>query len=117
MAGEASEARRVDEWGPVCRGFQVLLPDGLRGSVEDIRLGDEGVELVVATGLFVRRRVIVRADEIEAILPASCRIVVRATNGKAEAEDGGGDLESAGGILRMPARNSSRIALPPEEAA
>jgi hypothetical protein len=117
MAGEAGDARSAGEWGPVCRGFRVSLPNGERGCVEDIRLGGGLVELVVATGLFVRRLVIVRAHEIEAILPAARRIVVRGSNGAVAAGDGAAELEAAGGIVRMPVRHSSRIGSPPSEAA
>jgi hypothetical protein len=116
MLGEVTEAKRVDEWGPVCRGFQVSLPGGERGCVQDIRLGDDGVELVVETGLFVRRVLTVGGDEIEAILPASCRIILRPSGG-AGSREGGGDVEAVGGIVRMPARHSSRIGAPPKRAA
>jgi hypothetical protein len=117
MAAEAGEARRTDEWGPVSRGFRVSLPDGERGCVEDVTLRGGAVELVVATGLFVRRLVTVRAHEIEAILPAARRIVVRGSNGGVPAGDAAADLEAAGGIVRMPVRHSSRIGSPPQEAA
>jgi hypothetical protein len=107
MAGQASEARRVAEWGPVSRGYQVLLPDDQRGFVEDIRIRDGEVELTVATGLFVRRRLTVGANELEAILPAACRIVVRASAG-APTANGSRNHEVAGGILRMPVLHSLR---------
>ena len=107
MEGRAGEARAVDEWGPVLRGYQVVLWDGRRGSVEEIRLGDEGVELVVATGLFVRRHVTVRENEIEAILPAAYRLVVRDSDGVGSA-NAVADVETVGGILRMPVLNSLR---------
>jgi hypothetical protein len=117
MVGEAHAAQHESEWGPVCRGFRVALPSGERGCVEDIRLGGAAVELVVATGLFVRRLITVREDEIEAILPAARRIVVRGRNGAAGAGDAAAELEAVGGIVRMPIRHSSRIGSPPEEAA
>lgn len=118
MAAEAGEARRRDEWGPVSRGFRVSLPNGERGSVEEIMLRGDGVELVVTTGLFVRRLVTVRAHEIEAILPAARRIVVRGPDaGAPPAEDAAPDLEVVGGIVRMPMRHSSRIGSPPKDAA
>jgi hypothetical protein len=85
MAGDGSETKRLEQWGPVCRGFLVLLPDGQRGSVRGIRVGDHGVELLVETGLFVRRGLIVGTDDIEAILPAANQIVVRASRGSATA--------------------------------
>ena len=115
MGGQEREARRAAEWGPVCRGYQVLLPDGQRGFVEDIHIRDGEVELVVATGLFVRRHLTVGANEIESILPAACRIVVRSSDGAAAA-NGLADLEAAGGIVRMPVLNSSRLGSATEEA-
>ncbi len=116
MAAEAGDVRRANEWGPVCRGFRVSLPDGERGCVEEIRFVDSRVELLVATGLLVRRLVTVGAHEIEAILPAVRRIVVR-SNGAVGAGDAAAELDAAGGIVRMPVRHSSRIGSPPEEAA
>ena len=115
MGGQAGEGRRADEWGPVCRGYQVSLPDGQRGSVEDIRLGDDGVELIVTTGLFVRRRLTIGEGEIEAILPAACRLVVRGSDGAAE-RNGAEDVETVGGILRMPVLHSLRPGSVPEDA-
>jgi hypothetical protein len=109
------ETRRLDEWGPVCRGFLVLLPDGGRGSVQDIRVGDEGVELLVETGLFVRRGLIVGAHDVEAILPAAFQLVVRDSRG-AESGDGA-EVEAAGGIVRMPLHRLPEFSLPSKEAA
>ena len=116
MGGHLSETRPAGEWGPVCRGYQVLLPDGERGFVEDIRIRDGEVELSVATGLFIRRHFTVAGNEIEAILPAACRIVVRGSDGAAAA-NGVGDLEAAGGIVRMPVLHSLRPGSDPEDAA
>jgi hypothetical protein len=116
MLGEVTDAKRVDEWGPVCRGFHVSLPEGQRGCVQDIALGDDGVELVVETGLFMRRVLTVGADEIEAILPAAGRIILRPSVAAA-AREGGGGVEAVGGIVRMPVRHSSRIGAPPKRTA
>jgi hypothetical protein len=116
MGGQAGEARRADEWGPVCRGYQVSLPDGQRGSVEDILVRGDQVELIVATGLFVRRHLTVAANEIEAILPAAFRLVVRGSDGAAAA-DGVDDLEAVGGIVRMPILDSLRPGSVPRDAA
>jgi hypothetical protein len=113
MGGRAGEARRADEWGPVCRGYQVLLPDGQRGSVEDILVRGDQVELIVATGLFVHRHLTVAANDIEAILPAACRLVVRGSDGAAAA-NGAKDVETVGGILRMPVLHSLRPGSVPE---
>ena len=115
MGGQAGDAKRADEWGPVCRGYQVSLPDGQRGSVEDIRLGDDGVELIVTTGLFVRRRLTIGEGEIEAILPAACRVVVRGSD-SACAANSAEDVETVGGILRMPVLHSLRPGSVPEDA-
>ncbi len=114
--GAGRNARRVPEWGPVSRGYEVLLADGQRGSVEDIRLGDDGVELIVATGLFVRRHLMVREDEIEAILPAAYRVVIRDADGVGAAKDVE-DAETVGGILRMPVLDSLRPGSVPKDAA
>jgi hypothetical protein len=111
MGGQLGEARRAADWGPVCRGYHVLLPDDQRGFVEDIRIRGGEVELIVATGLFVRRHLTVGANEIDSILPAACRIVVRSADGAAAA-NGTGDLEAAGGIVRMPVLHSLRASVP-----
>ena len=117
MAGEASEARRRDEWGPVRRGFHVLLPGGERGRIDDIHLHDGGVELVVTTGLFVRRLVRVDGAKIEAILPSARRVIVGGSDGAVSAEDAVPDLDVLGGIVRLPLRHSSRIGSAPEDSA
>ena len=114
--GDVGEARRADDWGPVCRGYQVSLPDGQRGSLEDILVRGDHVELVVATGLFVRRHLTVAADAIEAILPAACRVVIRGSDGPATG-NGAEDVESVGGILRMPVLESLRPRSSPKNAA
>ena len=97
MAVEAREHRRARQWGPVCRGFRVSFPDGQRGAVADIRVGDAGIELLVATGLFVRHLVRVRPSEVEAILPAARRIIVRSSNGRAGTGGVACDPNSASG--------------------
>lgn len=114
MARTASE-KHLDEWGPVCRGFVALLPDGQRGSVQDIRMGDDGVELFVETGLFVRRRLVVGANDVEAILPAAYQLVVRAA--RSAAMEDRAEVEAAGGIVRMPMHDSPQLRRAPKEAA
>jgi hypothetical protein len=116
MPGDGDGTSRLDEWGPVCRGFLVLLPDGQRGSVQDMRLGDQGVELLVETGLFVRRQLIIGADDVEAILPGAYQIVVRGPRSAAVSR-GAGDIETAGGIVRMPVHDAPRLRRPSKEAA
>ena len=111
MDGQERKARWAADWGPVCRGYEVVLPDGRRGFVEEIRIRDGEVELIVAAGLFVRRHLTVGANDIESILPAASRIVVRWSDGDAAA-NGEGDLEAAGGIVRMPVLHSLRASLP-----
>ena len=117
MAEEAGRARRLREWGPVCDGFRVALPSGERGVVQEIRRGGAAVELIVATGLFARRRLSVREDEIEAILPAARRIVVGSSKAAVGADAARADLETAGGIVRMPVRHSASFGREPTEAA
>ena len=104
------------EWGPFCRGDEVLLPDGRRGSVEDIRLGDDGVQLIVTAGPFVRRRLTVGEDEIDAILPATYRVVVRGAEAAGDGTSGVDDVETVGGILRMPVLHSLRPGSVSEDA-
>jgi hypothetical protein len=84
--------------------------------VQDIRLGDEGVELVVETGLFVRRRFMIGADDVEAILPDAYQIVVRASR-RAAVLGGAGEIETAGGIVRMPIHDAPRLRRAQKEAA
>jgi hypothetical protein len=115
MARDVSEVGVGHEWGPVSRGFRVSLPGGERGCIEEIRRREGEIELVVATGLFVRRLVTVRAHEVEAILPGTGRIIVRGSNGAAAAD--ADELEAAGGIVRMPVRHSPTIASSPKETA
>jgi hypothetical protein len=116
MPRDGNGTDRLDEWGPVCRGFLVLLPGGRRGSVQDIRVGDQGVELLVETGLFVRRRIVIGADDIDAIRPAAYEIVVRSPRWAAVLADPG-EVETAGGIVRMPVHEAPGLRRPSKEAA
>ncbi len=111
VAERQSSDGAMRQWGPVRRGYQVLLPDGGRGSVEEIRLGDDGVELTVGTGLFVHRQLTICEAEIEVILPAAHRIVVRGLEAEGAAS-GVDDVEAVGGILRMPVLHSLRPSFP-----
>ena len=113
---DTATTKDLPHWGPVCRGYQVLAPDGLRGVVDDIRLGDDGVEFNVATGFFVRQHLTIHAAEVEAILPLAHRIVVRRF-GAARTANGGNELEAAGGIVRMPVLNSLRPESAPQGPA
>ncbi len=112
MAAEAGEARRAGEWGPVRRGFRVSLPGGQRGWVEDIRLGDDGVELLVAAELSARHRLWISAAEVEAILPEARLILVADPKPWAVPADGVGDVEAVGEVVHMPVRRSPRIGAP-----
>src|SRR3712207_3470861 len=102
MPAEAGQARRVGAWGPVCRGYRVSLPGGQRGWVDDIRLGDDGVELLVATELSARHLLWISAAEIAAILPEARLILVAGMNPWAVPADGLGDVEPIGDIVHMP---------------
>ncbi len=117
MAGDVGEAPRADAWGPVARGFRVSLPNGEHGWVEEIRVCDGAVDLVVATGSAAGRLVTVGADAIEAILPGARRIVVHGSDAAVVAREAAAELEVAGGIVRMPVRESARLGLPTKEAA
>ncbi len=98
-------------WGPLCVGFDVRFPDGTSGRVREIRPRGRGAELVVATGSR-RGLVSVDATDVEAILPRARRIVV------AQPPDQAGHDATAvvGGIVRLPARDASRLGAPPEDA-
>ena len=111
MRRATQQGAAAERWGPVRRGFDVALPNGQRGRLEEIRVGDETVELVVeaASG----RRLAVDGGDVEAILPRRRRIVV----GSLPGTDDAAGVEAAGGIIRMPARHSSRVAGNPEQAA
>jgi len=64
-----------------CEGYLVDGPEGEEiGVVEDVELDGPGgtvSALIVAGGWFGRRRVLVEATAIEALVPAERRIVVR----------------------------------------
>lgn len=113
MALAAEDASRIERWGPVCRGFDVSFPNGATGRVADIRLRASGVELLVESPS--SPACAVAGADIEAILPLTRRVIIRGLS--VPAEDGAAGVDAAGGIIRMPARQSSRIAAPPEEAA
>ena len=102
----------AETWEPVRRGFGVAFLDGGHGRLEEIRLVDGAVELLVAAGA-PGRLVAVDGAAVEAILPRRRRIVVGCP---ARTGDAAG-VEAVGGIVRMPTRHSARIAAPPEEAA
>ena len=112
MRVAAHEGATAATWGPVRRGFSVAFANGERGRLEAIRVGGASVELIVAAGES-GPLVAVDGGDVEAILPRQRRIVVAP---RSASEDAAG-VEAVGGIVRMPARQSSRIAGPPEEAA
>ncbi len=58
MAAEAAEVSSADTWGPVCRGFHVLLPDGERiTGVTAAPVTADGAGGVEAVGGIVRMAV------------------------------------------------------------
>ena len=111
MGVAAGGVATAEAWGPVRRGFTVALPEGESGRDEQIRVAGASVELLVAAAS--GRLVAVDGDSVEAILPRRRRIVV----GSLPDTDGAAGVEAAGGTVRMPARHSSRIGGPLEEAA
>jgi hypothetical protein len=112
MGVAAREVSTAGTWGPVRRGFRVVFPNGDSGRVEEIRVSEGGVELVVEAG-GSGRFVAVDGADVEAILPRRQRIVVGSLTGR----DGAAGVAAAGGIIRMPARHWSRIAGDPEQSA
>ncbi len=114
MGKAGKSGASAGRWGPVCRGFSVAFADGERGRVEQVRVGEGGVALVVSTGLFAGHLVTIDGDEVEAILPRARRVVTeRSLRPGREAAA----VEAVGGIIRMPARDASRLGPPPEKAA
>ena len=113
MALAAEDVSRIERWGPVCRAFNVSFANGARGRVTEIRLRDGGVELLVESPSSPAPAVV--GADIEAILPPTRRIISRGSS--VAVEDDAVGLDAVGGIVRMPARHSSRIAAPPQEAA
>ena len=110
----AGEVATIERWGPVCRGFNVSFPNGESGRVSEIRLRDGRLELLVQKPSSPRPLAVPGGD-IEAILPPTRRIIIGGAAVTSE-EDAAG-VDAVGGIIRMPARHSSRIAAPPEVAA
>ena len=103
----------MEKWGPVRRGFSVAFADGGRGRLEEIRLADGTVELLVGAAGPGGPLVAVDGADVEAILPRRRRIVVGSLPVRADAAG----VEAVAGIIRMPSRHSSGIAAPPEDAA
>ena len=98
MGVAAHEVATAATRGPVRRGFSVAFANGERGRVEEIRVGGETVELIVAVGAS-GRLVAVDGGDVEAILPRQRRIVVASPSAR---EDAAG-IEAVGGIVRLPA--------------
>ena len=113
MAVAAGDVSTTERWGPVCRGFDVSFPNGESGRVTEIRLRDGSVQLLVDAASSPRRLAVDGAD-VEAILPQTRRIIIRGS--AVPAQDDAAGVDAAGGIIRMPARHSSRAAAAPEEA-
>lgn len=69
----------TESWLAQCQGFRVDTPDGRMGVVEEVLEGaDPGrvAALVVATGLFIPRSVLVPRESIVAVEPRRKRIVL-----------------------------------------
>lgn len=67
-------------WLSRCEGFSVYDQDGRIGIVHDVRLGqtiDMPDNLVVRTGLFVRKLVLIPIGQIEGISPHQRRVLLR----------------------------------------
>ena len=112
MGVAAQELVTAAMWGPVCRGFSVAFANGERGCLEEIRVGDETVELIVQAAAS-QRLVGVDGGDIEAILPRHRRIVVAPPS----ARDDAAGAEVVGGIVRLPARQAPRSTGPADDAA
>lgn len=94
-----------DTWGPVSRGFTVWLPNGESGTLRQIRhLGDR-VELLVEVGS-AGSLVAVDGGDVDTILPRRRRVIIH----RAPPRDDASAVEAAGGIIRLPARDSTRLA-------
>ena len=102
----------LEQWGPVTRGFTVCFPGGESGRLSEIRLRDGNVELLVDAPPFLLPIAVDGAD-VEAILLPTRRILIRSG---ALRGDGAAGVWAAGGIVRMPARHSLRLAEHPQEA-
>lgn len=69
-----------DYWLARCEGFQVVSPDGRAGIVEEVRYAsrqDRPDILVVRSGLFGRRVLLIAVEEVEDILPREERVTLR----------------------------------------
>jgi hypothetical protein len=77
----AAEAVPVDQhsWLAHCEGYRVDSDAGEVGHVEEICVAPAGNPdlLVLRTGRFGRRRLLVPAEEVTSVLPREARIVVR----------------------------------------
>ena len=104
----------IERWGPVCPGFHVSFPSGESGRVTEIRPRDGDVQLLVESASS-SRLIAVDDAQVEAILPRARRIIMRASSVSGRNDVAG--VDAAGGIIRMPAWHSSRLAEPPEDAA
>jgi hypothetical protein len=70
----------LDYWLAHCEGYVVRSSGGRLGIVEKVRLAedvDRAESLTVLAGMFGRRRLIIDATEIEAIVPHERRVVLR----------------------------------------
>ena len=74
----------TDYWLCRCHGFHVDSPAGRVGLVEEVRFGsrhDRPDELVLRTGMFANRQVVVPVAEVEQIVLRQQRLILRAPPG------------------------------------
>ena len=115
MGPAADAPLSVSALGPVAVGFRVSLPNGRLGWIQEIRRSDGRVVLVVASGSTRRPVVQIDVNDVEAVWPCARGIVVARMSDATTADPS--RVVAAGGIVRMPAREASHLAAPPEDAA
>jgi hypothetical protein len=81
--GTASE-RSGGDWIARCLGFGVVSPDGRIGTVEEVRYGpsrrwDSPTELAVQAARGGKRRLIVPVEEVAAVVPDDCVVLLRSS--------------------------------------
>lgn len=75
-----SSAFDRDYWLSRCQDFHVLSPEGPIGVVQEIRYGsrqDRPDVLIVRSGLFGRRVLVIPVERVQEIIPREQRIVLR----------------------------------------
>jgi hypothetical protein len=81
VQGESEPPSTFEYWLAHCEGYRVDSPGGRVGIVEDVHRA-EGVEraesLAVLAGMFGRRRLIIEADQVNAIVPHEQCVLLKA---------------------------------------